>query len=365
MINSSIRCDIEAKERLENQLYLEGFGCKVYSENDEDGIIAEIFRRIGTTNKVFAETELRRGGCNNIEYLALGGWTGFCCVPEKMYSGVMCYFDYAVNNGSMALYKGRTVPPDLSGTVDYLSMDNLAKCPNIECWIKTLRPRVVSIRYNAKFPPDFEWICPGDAPDTWDGTDRFGASLKTLEKIMGINGYRLVGTSYAGTTAFFVEYSLTGSHFVSPATSESLYNPFRPGCFADGCRSIRFAACSEAYISDPFDGRGADTDVVFGYGFIADDKGYELVGNKGIISLKCREYIPKSVIMDIYSQQSITIYIGVSGTEPLEYTLNPGDNKVYAALTGEFIKNDIIHLDIIKDSSGAITLSGQLGYNVI
>ena len=36
------------QKRLENPLSLERYGYKVYSQNDEDGIISEIFRRIGT-----------------------------------------------------------------------------------------------------------------------------------------------------------------------------------------------------------------------------------------------------------------------------------------------------------------------------
>ena len=34
---------------------ISSFGFKVYSQFDEDGIIEEIFKRIGTTNKVFIE----------------------------------------------------------------------------------------------------------------------------------------------------------------------------------------------------------------------------------------------------------------------------------------------------------------------
>ncbi|MCK7506146.1 MAG: hypothetical protein MZV70_20090 [Desulfobacterales bacterium] len=43
----------------------------------EDGIIHEIFRRIGTTTKIFAEVGLGDGCENNTAFLLSQGWTGF------------------------------------------------------------------------------------------------------------------------------------------------------------------------------------------------------------------------------------------------------------------------------------------------
>ncbi|MBR0150062.1 MAG: hypothetical protein IJP89_01730 [Synergistaceae bacterium] len=43
------------RKRWEDSKCLERYGFKVYSQNDEDGIIQEIFRRIGTTDKHFIE----------------------------------------------------------------------------------------------------------------------------------------------------------------------------------------------------------------------------------------------------------------------------------------------------------------------
>ena len=57
-----------------NQYALKGF--KVYSQNDEDGIIESIFNDIGTTNKIFCEIGV--GDCieNNTHYLLLKDWKG-------------------------------------------------------------------------------------------------------------------------------------------------------------------------------------------------------------------------------------------------------------------------------------------------
>ena len=55
------RWDSLTIDRLGNPAALENYGYKVYSQNDEDGIIEEIFNRIGTTNKRFIEFGVQDG----------------------------------------------------------------------------------------------------------------------------------------------------------------------------------------------------------------------------------------------------------------------------------------------------------------
>src|ERR1700760_3776432 len=52
------------------------YGFKVYSQCDEDGIIQEIFRRIGSGNQVFVEFGVENGTeCNTVKLL-VEGWRG-------------------------------------------------------------------------------------------------------------------------------------------------------------------------------------------------------------------------------------------------------------------------------------------------
>lgn len=64
------------RERMRNPKALESFGYKVYSQNDEDGIIHEIFKRIGTTNKIFIEFGVQDGLESNSHLLLFYGWRG-------------------------------------------------------------------------------------------------------------------------------------------------------------------------------------------------------------------------------------------------------------------------------------------------
>ena len=51
-------------------------GYKVYSQNDEDGIINSIFNDIGVTNKLFCEIGIGDTVENNTHNLLLNDWTG-------------------------------------------------------------------------------------------------------------------------------------------------------------------------------------------------------------------------------------------------------------------------------------------------
>lgn len=53
------------------------FGAQVYSQCEEDGILSEIFRRIGVSNRVFAECGVGDGLENNTAYRLLLGWSGY------------------------------------------------------------------------------------------------------------------------------------------------------------------------------------------------------------------------------------------------------------------------------------------------
>src|SRR2546423_12093207 len=61
--------------RYEDPKRLERHGAKIYSQTDEDGIIAEIFSRIGVTDKRFIEFGGENGLEKNTLARLLQGWT--------------------------------------------------------------------------------------------------------------------------------------------------------------------------------------------------------------------------------------------------------------------------------------------------
>src|SRR4051795_8108058 len=77
--------DILSDPRYDNPKRLERYGFKVYSQNDEDGIIQEIFTRIGATSKTFVEFGVENGLENNTFILLLKGWKGLWIESSKQY----------------------------------------------------------------------------------------------------------------------------------------------------------------------------------------------------------------------------------------------------------------------------------------
>ncbi|MDR0761634.1 MAG: hypothetical protein LBF13_01140 [Campylobacteraceae bacterium] len=115
----------------------------------------------------------------------------------------------------------------ISGEIDLLSIDIDGNDYWVWQAISCVAPKVVVIEYNAKFPPDFEWIMEYNANHIWENDDNQGASLKSFELLGAKLGYQLVATSSTGSNAFFVKQKYSKELFPKPAAAENLYHAFR------------------------------------------------------------------------------------------------------------------------------------------
>lgn len=228
------RWEKQTEEHLKDPVFLESYGYKVFSQNDEDGILQEIFERVGTETKRFVEFGVQNGLECNSHYLLYKGWNGlwlegyrpFYEEIQEKFAGVLqsgalrtdCAFITRENINELLEKNGMT------GEIDLLSIDVDGNDYHIWKAVSVVRPRVVCIEYNGKFPPDCEWIMPYFHAHQWQGNDNHSASLKSLEKLGRRLGYQLVGTNMTGVNAFFVRQELAGERFPLPATAENLYN---------------------------------------------------------------------------------------------------------------------------------------------
>jgi hypothetical protein len=208
---------------------------QVCSQNGEDGIIHEIFRRIGTTNRIFAEVGVGNGCENNTAFLLSLGWTGYWFDgndnflamvqnrPDIGPSALQWTIAFVDRENIADLFRQRGVPIE----IDLLSLD--IDQNTFYAWegLRDYRPRVVVIEYNSAIPPDVNWKVHYDPQRVWDRSQNFGASLKALELFGQELGYCLVGCDIVGANAFFVRSDLVGDSFAEPFTSENHFEPSR------------------------------------------------------------------------------------------------------------------------------------------
>lgn len=210
---------------------------QVFSQFGEDGIIREIFNRIGTTNRYFVEFGVETGVETNTTYLLHQGWQGlwidgspkFTAAIERQFPKVIAKKQLTVLNSFItaenieSLFAQGAVPE----TFDLLSIDIDRNDYHVWNAITHYKPRVVVIEYNSIFPPGDHFVVEYDANAMWDRTSNCGASLSAMEKLGEEKGYKLVGSSFAGLNAFFVREDLVEGKFSGPFNAETHYEPPR------------------------------------------------------------------------------------------------------------------------------------------
>ena len=216
-----------------NPKKLNRFEYNVFSQSGGDGILEEIFKRIGTTNKFFVEFGVSNGLENMTASLLMQGWKGcwfegstsFFGQIEKSFSLLINERKLFVKNSFItaeniqALFKEKTIPQEF----DLLSIDIDGNDYWVWKAITEYKPRVVVIECNPFWGPSISWVMKYNPTHVWDRTTYYGTSLKALEILGKEKGYILVGVSLMGNDAFFVRKDLVGEKFFAPYTSENHY----------------------------------------------------------------------------------------------------------------------------------------------
>ncbi|MDP6781070.1 MAG: hypothetical protein QGH32_04885 [Alphaproteobacteria bacterium] len=229
--------EVYDSERTNDPKHLLAHGYKVYSQTDEDGIIHEIFNRIGVTNRTFVEFGVAGGLENNSLNLLINGWSGLWIEAHDGQAAIITErFAAPIAEGLLKLEHDRVTAENIdrlisgagiNGEIDILSIDIDGNDYHVAKAITCVNPRLVVMEYNAKFRPPTSWVMAYNPDHVWDETDYFGASLQALEKLFTGKGYSLVGCNISGANAFFVRNDLVGDYFHTPFTAENHYEPAR------------------------------------------------------------------------------------------------------------------------------------------
>lgn len=214
-------------------------GFKVFSQNDEDGIIEEILRRVGdikSLGRTFIEIGCGNGLENNTHYLLLKGFKG-CWVDgdaknlEFIRTG-LGDLEFAQLRVEQSFIDLSNVGDLISAQVkfldttepDFFSLD----IDGNDLWVlreslRYFRPKVICAEYNSKFPPPLAISIAYNASHVWGHDDYHGASIQAF--CDGLPGYQLVGCNLCGVNAFFVRKDLIEGF--ETAGCQDLFQPFR------------------------------------------------------------------------------------------------------------------------------------------
>ena len=199
----------EANELLEkirsDPKRLEPFGFKVYSQNEEDGIVEEIFNRLRIERGLFCEIGVENGlECNTL-YLIHKGWRGWWIEGNQAQRDrILGKFSSLIQSDRLRLIIGFITAENINQAfadgkinnkeLDFLSIDVDGNDVYLFDALK-ISPKVICIEYNAKFPPPLSKKPVYNPENMWRGGDYIGSSLVAINETAHKKGYTLVGTN--------------------------------------------------------------------------------------------------------------------------------------------------------------------------
>lgn len=241
---AALHAQLLGAERYADPRCLTRHGYRCFSQNDEDGIIEEIFRRIGTTNRQFVEFGVETGVENNTVTLLVRGWSGLWIeASSRAVAAIHERFGDAVRAGRLRVLESFVTAESIERLLgdggvpaepDLVSIDIDGNDYWVWKAIQRFRPRVVAIEYNATLGREARLVQPYAPDSRWDGTSGFGASLGALAALGAEKGYALVGCNLTGVNAFFVRTDCCGEHFLLPASADRHFEPARFGVTGAG-----------------------------------------------------------------------------------------------------------------------------------
>ncbi len=218
------RLRAEVARRAPDDLVLAGH--KVYSQNDEDGIIAAIFERIGG-GATFLEIGVENGRECNTHLLLLKGWRGswidgsaamISAIADdlggQMFPGRFAAIEAMVDDHNIVSLYRTTADFVGAADLDFFSLDIDGNDMVVldRLLASGARPKVLCLEYNGKFPPPLAISVAYDPQRGWGQDDYFGASLQALDDVATAHGYRIVTCNITGANAFYVRDDLA-QHF--------------------------------------------------------------------------------------------------------------------------------------------------------
>ncbi|MGZ4704841.1 MAG: hypothetical protein ACXWCM_08235, partial [Acidimicrobiales bacterium] len=159
---------------------------RVFSQNGEDGVLAEIFERIGEGDRFFVEFGAEEGLEGNSRFLReVLGWRGvYIEADPELHQRLAARID----PDTCTVVRSLVTPDNIESLLEQAGVPDAFDLLSIDIdgqdyyvWeaLTRHRPRVVVIEYNSGLTAGRSQVEPRGA-GPWDRTDHFGASIEAL-----------------------------------------------------------------------------------------------------------------------------------------------------------------------------------------
>jgi hypothetical protein len=180
---------------------------KYFSQNDEDHIIIQILSRLNISEKNFIEIGSGNGLENNTLNLIALGWQGIWVDNKDLQvllakgmsvKYVQMWLDLDSINGLLPMFersKPSVISIDLDGN-DFFFVKEILQYG--------ILPIIFICEYNGSLEPNVEFVQTYNKTHNWDGSNYYGASLKSYTDLFDSYNYSLVACNLTGANAFFI-----------------------------------------------------------------------------------------------------------------------------------------------------------------
>lgn len=209
------------------------FEKKVYSQNGEDGITMKLIELIydeNNNNKFYVEFGVENGTeCNTRILREKYNWNGLCMDGRHENNSINLKREFITKENIVDLFIKYNVPNHinlLSVDIDYNDFYCLKEILN------KYKCDIIICEYNSTHLADEDKIVIYDPNGCWDGSNYFGVSLLSLDKLGKKHGYSLVYCNDNGVNCFLVNDDLIKNknlNFLNLGDITKIYKPAKYG----------------------------------------------------------------------------------------------------------------------------------------
>jgi hypothetical protein len=214
-------------------LNLEFFEQKIFSQNGEDGITMKLVEQLyGEKNKYkfYVEFGVQDGiECNTRILWEKYQWLGLQMDGDHENDGINLRKEYFTKDNLLNLFQKYNIPKHihlLSVDIDF----NVFYC--LKEILTTYTCDIIICEYNSTHLPHEDKIVVYDQNGKWDGTNYFGVSLLSLDKLAKMYNYSIVYCDKKGVNCFMVHNDIIkqkGLEFKHIGNLDKIYRPPRYG----------------------------------------------------------------------------------------------------------------------------------------